>query len=120
MYDIVIKHGLIVDGSGKEKYIGDIGISGDRIIQIGEIDSKQGKKIIDAKDKVVCPGFIDPHSHADESIIFYTGNQSCIMQGVTSFVGGNCGGSGAPMGEYWDAKFTDLEKVNGVIPSYYT
>ncbi|MDP3386118.1 MAG: amidohydrolase family protein [Eubacteriales bacterium] len=119
-YDIVIKNGLIVDGTGKEKYHGDIGIIGEKIERVGLIDHLEATRFIDAKGKIVCPGFIDPHSHADVSIMFYPDNEACIMQGVTTFIGGNCGDSSAPVGEYWDAKALDLEKIKGVIPSYYT
>jgi len=120
MYDLIIKNGWIVDGSGSEKYIADVAILDDKIIKIGNLEYTEGKLVIDAQGKIVCPGFIDPHSHADVTIMFYPQNESCILQGVTTFIGGNCGDSAAPVGEYWDNKVLDLDKIKGVIPSYYT
>lgn len=99
MFDIVIKDGLIIDGTGRESFQGDIGIIKDKITKIGKIDSSQGKTIIDAKDKLVVPGIIDPHTHADLSVLISPNMEIWLKQGVTSVVTGNCGHSMAPLGE---------------------
>lgn len=65
MFDILIKDGTIIDGSGSPMYSGSIGIVGKTIESIGSIKNKVAKITIDAQGKVVCPGFIDIHSHAD-------------------------------------------------------
>jgi N-acyl-D-aspartate/D-glutamate deacylase len=94
-YDIVIRHGTIVDGTGNPWFKGDLAVNGDRIAAIGHIPPITGKREIDAKGKVVSPGFIDMHSHSDFTL-FEDGNaQSKIRQGVTTDVLGE-GSSGGP------------------------
>lgn len=97
MFDLVIKNGLIVDGTGKPGFRADVGIMGDRIAQIGELDAS-GERILDAEDCVVAPGFIDMHSHTDASVIKNRTCESKLTQGVTTEVSGNCGYSSAPFG----------------------
>lgn len=97
MYDILIKNGRIVDGFNAPSFNGDIGIKDERIIAIGSLGiGSLGTKIINAKDKVVCPGFIDIHSHSDFTIMVNPKAESKVRQGVTTEVCGNCGFSGAP------------------------
>lgn len=96
MYDIILKNGKIIDGKGNPWYQGDIGVKDGFIKHIGKIDIKNGRKIIDVDNKVICPGFIDVHSHSDY-VFFIDGTaQSKIRQGVTTEVTGNCGFSVAP------------------------
>lgn len=96
MYDIVIRKGLIVDGTGQQGFIGDIAINGDRIVKMGPAISENGIREVDAEGKVVMPGFIDPHVH-EEWICFIDGAYELFLkQGVTTVVNGNCGHSIAP------------------------
>jgi len=92
-FDIVIKNGRIVDGTGNPWFEGDIGISGDRIKKIGRISSERGKTIIEASGKIVSPGFIDIHSHGERQILVDRTAHNFITQGATTIIGGNCGGS---------------------------
>jgi N-acyl-D-amino-acid deacylase len=94
-YDLMIKGGMVVDGTGSPWLKKDIGIVKDRIVKIGRIDGA-AKKTIDAKDKVVAPGFVDLHSHTDHNIIPCPDAESFIMMGVTTAVVGNCGLTLAP------------------------
>jgi N-acyl-D-amino-acid deacylase len=96
MFDIIIKKTTIIDGSGKEGFAADIGISNDRIAKIGRID-ESGRQVIDAKGLVVSPGFVDCHSHSDYYLIINPLAESKIRQGVTTEIGGNCGYSAAPV-----------------------
>ncbi len=105
MFDLVIKNGLIVDGSGRPAYRADVGIEGDRIAQIGELDTS-GERILDAEDCAVSPGFIDIHSHTDALVIKNPTCESKLTQGVTLEVSGNCGYSSAPFG----GKQNDIEE----------
>lgn len=89
-YDLVIENGTVVFGSFKEKEILNIGIIGDKIEIISK-DRLYGKKIIDAKNLYVTPGFIDVHSHSDISGFIDESCSSKIYQGVTSEINGNCG-----------------------------
>ena len=103
MFDIVIKNGLICDGTGGPIYLADIGITGDVITYIGEIsltdDDGKDCKVIDAAGKTVTPGFIDPHTHVDQSILTAPAMEPYLKQGVTTVVTGNCGYGMAPQGE---------------------
>jgi len=94
-YDVLIKNTKIVDGTGKAAYRGDIAIKGEKIVAVGRVTG-EAATIIDGSGLVTCPGFIDPHSHADYTILQYPLAENLIMQGITTFVGGNCGQSQAP------------------------
>jgi len=96
-FDIVIKKGKILDGTGNPWYRGDVGIEGDIIKEIGK--NLVGRKTIDAAGHIVAPGFIDIHSHSDMPILIDPMAQSKIRQGVTTEVVGQCGNSAAPMYE---------------------
>lgn len=96
MLDIKIINGKIIDGTGKERYRADIGIKGNKIIKIGKIE-EDAEKTIDAENKLVCPGFIDIHTHSDVSVIYDRCASSKIRDGVTSEVIGNCGIAVAPI-----------------------
>ncbi|MFX0205222.1 MAG: amidohydrolase family protein, partial [Candidatus Hodarchaeota archaeon] len=96
--DILIKNVTIVDGSGNSPYKGSICIKGEKISTIGKNET-DATEIIDANGLVASPGFIDAHSHADMTILWYPNCESFAMQGVTSFIGGNCGISPAPLGD---------------------
>ena len=100
-FDYIIKSGKIVDGTGNPWYKSDIGIKGDKIAEIGEIPEEKGKKIIDASKKVVSPGFIDIHTHADRGILRDPTAQNYITQGVTTVIGGNCGGAELDLREFF-------------------
>jgi N-acyl-D-amino-acid deacylase len=95
-YDLVIKNGRIVDGTGNSWLNLDIGISQGKIIKMGVI-SDAGERTVDAKGMIVSPGFIDLHNHSDQSILAYPDAESYIMQGVTSVVVGQCGMSMGPL-----------------------
>lgn len=100
MYDILIKNGTILDGSGKkDRYIADIGIANGYITSIGSLGGAQAKKIIDATGLYVSPGFIDVLSHSDTNLTLFTNpmQESLISQGITTIIGGNCGYSLAPL-----------------------
>jgi N-acyl-D-aspartate/D-glutamate deacylase len=98
-YDILIEKVSIVDGTGKKPYLGNIGIKDEKIATIGETSSNT-IKTINGKGLTAFPGFIDAHSHADISLLWYPKCESYLMQGVTTFIGGQCGHSPAPLGDY--------------------
>ncbi|MBM4325157.1 MAG: D-aminoacylase, partial [Deltaproteobacteria bacterium] len=100
-FDLVIKDGWIIDGSGHPGFHGDVGIRGDRIELIGQGISLPCQRIIDAKGLVVTPGFIDTHSHADAIVLIDPNEDSKIQQGVTTECIGNCGLSLAPVNKQY-------------------
>ncbi|MBX7170236.1 MAG: D-aminoacylase [Pyrinomonadaceae bacterium] len=91
-FDLVIKNARVVDGTGNPWFKADIGIRAGKIAQIGVIPDSQGKTVIDAKNQIVAPGFIDVHAHV-ENIFSNPDAENFIRMGVTSLVTGNCGGS---------------------------
>jgi N-acyl-D-aspartate/D-glutamate deacylase len=100
--DTIIRNGTIIDGSGAPGFRGDVAIEGGKISDIGALDAPEGVEIIDAAGRVVCPGIIDVHSHADLSV--YRADHTDLLeplvrQGITTFIGGNCGLSLAPIGD---------------------
>ncbi len=95
-FSLVIKGGLMVDGTGNPWLRKDIGITNGKITRLGHITEDSGETI-DATGMIVSPGFIDLHNHTDFSILAYPSAESYIMQGVTTAVVGNCGLSLAPL-----------------------
>jgi N-acyl-D-amino-acid deacylase len=95
-FDIVIRHGIVIDGTRGPRYTSDIGVRGGRIAQIGGLDAAQGELELDASGKVVAPGFIDVHTHDDRLLLSSPDMSAKVSQGVTTVVAGNCGISLAP------------------------
>ena len=97
MFDILIKNGTIVDGSGTPAFRGDLAVRNGKIAKIAPSIDGDAKEIIDAAGLQVTPGFIDSHSHSDENILH--GGGGCydyLLQGTTTQVAGQCGSSPAP------------------------
>ncbi|WP_029136571.1 N-acyl-D-amino-acid deacylase family protein [Nakamurella lactea] len=100
--DLAIRNARVVDGTGEEPRRCDIGVAGDRIVQLGRVDAAEQE--LDARGLVVSPGFVDPHSHSDWTLHSNRDAQSTIRQGVTTEIVGNCGITNAPVsGQSLDA-----------------
>ncbi|MFC1607905.1 amidohydrolase family protein [Candidatus Latescibacterota bacterium] len=96
-YDLLVKGGLVYDGTGGAGIEADVAVKGDRIAAIApEINTKKAATVIDAGGMAVAPGFIDAHTHTDIQLIVNPKGESKIRQGVTTEIGGNCGGSRFP------------------------
>jgi len=120
LFDLIIRGGMIADGTGKDSFKADIGVRGDRIEAIGDLSAAEAAGVIDASGCAVTPGFIEPHSHADLNILFDPGMESYLMQGVTTVVGGNCGHGMAPIGdEVYRSAIVDFRVVYEADPSYF-
>ena len=100
MYDLIIRNGRIIDGSGLPAFAGDIAVSDGLIQQVGgHIDSANsaGAQEIDAHGQVVAPGFIDPHTHFDVQLLWDGQARPSLEHGVTTVVPGNCSLTLAPL-----------------------
>lgn len=95
--DILIKKGKVFDGTGNPWFKADVGIENGRITAVGKLRNGQASRVIDASGLVVCPGFIDIHSHSDFLLIANPTMDSKVHQGVTTELNGNCGQSPAPL-----------------------
>lgn len=96
MYDLLITNGTLIDGSGVAARQCDLAIDGDRIAAIGDLAASPARRTIDATGRVVCPGFIDIHTHSDLTLALDGRAFSLLTQGITTQVIGNCGVSAAP------------------------
>ena len=105
-FDVIIKNGTIVDGSGNSAVKQDLGIIGEKIAAIGDLKNATASTVIDATDHVLSPGFIDIHTHTDMELLVNPTADSKIMQGVTTEVSGNCGSSPFPLNE---TDFTEMD-----------
>src|ERR1700677_1396289 len=95
-FDIVIKDGMIIDGTRAPRIRGDIGIKNGRVARIGRIPASEAKEVIDARGLIVAPGFIDLHTHYDAQLFWDPWLTISGWHGVTSVVIGNCGFGFAP------------------------
>ena len=95
-YDLVIRDGVVLDGTGSSWLRNDIAVKGGRVVKVGAVKA-DGKLEVDARGFVVSPGFIDLHNHSDLTILAFPDAESYVMQGVTTAVVGNCGLSMAPV-----------------------
>jgi len=118
MYDILIKNGIVVDGTGKPGIKTNVAVKKDKIAKIGSLRLARGEIEIDAEGKIVAPGFIDIHNHSDGywQIFLEPTLPSLLFQGITTIIGGNCGASIAPLADIKIIesiqKWMDLKKVN--------
>jgi N-acyl-D-aspartate/D-glutamate deacylase len=100
--DVVLKGGSVHDGSGNPPVVADVHLKGDKIVAVGKVDPPAGATVIDATGLVVCPGFIDLHTHCDPAVSTNTGrhNKNYVTQGVTTVVTGNCGSGPVDAAEF--------------------
>jgi N-acyl-D-amino-acid deacylase len=113
-FDLVIRGGRVVDGTGAAASRADIGIRDGRIAVLGKLDKAEAKEILDASGLLVAPGFIDVHTHADD-LAEHPLAENFVRMGVTSIVAGNCGASSLDIGE----AFTRIRQA-GVAVNFAT
>ena len=115
-YDLIIKNGSIIDGTGRRAYKADIAITNDKIAKIGCID-EDALKEIDAKEFIVTPGFVDIHTHYDGQAIWDSYLKPSSIHGVTTVVMGNCGVGFAPCNQNDREKLVELMEGVEDIPA---
>lgn len=97
LFDLVVRGGTVLDGTGAAAFRADLGIVGDTIAALGAIAPEQGRRVLDVAGLHVAPGFVDIHTHSDPELLAYPTADSRVLQGVTSELAGNCGSSAAPL-----------------------
>src|SRR2546425_10453703 len=109
-YDLLLRNGRIVDGSGSPWYRADVAIRGDTIVRVAPSITEPAARVIDVGGQVIAPGFIDIHSHAREGIFDVPAAENYIRQGVTTVIGGPDGSSPLPIAEFL-ARLDALQKT---------
>lgn len=111
-YDIIIKNGFIVDGTGNPGFYGEVAVKDDKIVKLATKIDGEAEKVIDAKGKMVSPGFIDPHVHEETVVLNDSMFDVFLKQGVTTTINGNCGHSVTPLDS---ANVFEYFYLNGLI-----
>src|SRR6201996_8979372 len=96
-YDLIIRNGMVIDGSGLPRRRADVGIRDGKVARIANLAGQAAKEEIDAEGLIVAPGIVDPHTHYDPQITFDPYATVSCFHGVTTVVAGNCGFSMAPV-----------------------
>jgi N-acyl-D-amino-acid deacylase len=116
MLDVLIKNGKIIDGAGNPWFRADLGIQGDKIVQVRHAIKTEARKVIDAGELTVSPGFIDSHTHSDVRVFKHPEEDSKLMQGITTALIGQDGLSVAPLDEA--NKPPMMLRVSGLLGTY--
>jgi N-acyl-D-amino-acid deacylase len=102
-YDVLIRNARVVDGAGNAWFRADVGVKGDRIAAVGSLGNATAEKVIDARDRVLAPGFIDVHTHIEGGVERRPRGDNFLLDGVTTVVTGNCGSSTLKVAEWFSA-----------------
>lgn len=108
MFDVIVRGGLVVDGSGQPGFQGDVAVKDGRIAAVGRVEG-EARQVVDAAGRIVAPGFIDPHTHFDVQLLWDGAARPALEHGVTCVVPGNCSLSLAPL------KAADRPRVVGMF-----
>ena len=100
-YDLLIRNARVLDGTGAPWQQADVGVRGGRIVRVGRLDTEGATHVLDARGRVLAPGFIDVHTHVEEGLPARPDAENLTADGVTSIVTGNCGGSELLLGEWF-------------------
>ena len=96
-YDVLFRGGTVIDGTGAPRARADVAVAGDRIAAVGDLDRAEAARMVDARGRIVAPGFIDAHTHDDNLLLVDPAMTPKTSQGVTTVIAGNCGVSLAPL-----------------------
>jgi N-acyl-D-amino-acid deacylase len=118
-YDLLIKNGRVVDGTGRAAYVADVAVRGDRIARVGRLGRARARRVIDAKGLVVAPGFIDMLGQSEVNLLIDPRAMSKVMQGVTTEITGE-GSTVAPMNERLAAEDADYYRRFKLTVDWHT
>ena len=116
-HDLVIRNGLVIDGTGSPGFEADVAVDGENIAAIGK-NLGAGKKEIDAKGHVVAPGFIDSHTHMDAFVVLYPNGNPVVNYGVTTIIIGDCGASCSPVPPKAEPRQVLVQYLRRVLDKY--
>ncbi len=116
-HDLVIRNGVVIDGTGESRFEADVAIESETIAAIGK-NLGPGKKEIDARNHVVAPGFIDSHTHMDAFVVQYPNGNPVVNHGVTTIVIGDCGASCAPVPPKAEPRQVLVQYLRRVLDKY--
>lgn len=120
MFDVIIRHGRVVDGTGTPWFPADVALERGAIAAVGRLDGAAAAREVDARGLAVAPGFIDIHEHSDFALVADPRAVSAVHQGVTTVVPGNCGFSAAPLTDPAGEKRARYGYVEGLDVSWRT
>ena len=118
MIDLLIRDGTVVDGTGRAPYAADVAVENGKIVEVGQLPEAHARRVISARGRLVTPGFIDIHRHADLAAYRPGFGQPELRQGLTTIVNGNCGLSAAPIRRSRRAEIAAyLQPICGQMPA---
>ncbi|MDP2858625.1 MAG: D-aminoacylase [Bacillota bacterium] len=118
MFDLLILGGTVIDGTGKPRYRGDVGVTGGRVDAVGDLSGAEAHEVIDAKGMIVAPGFIDPHSHSEPAFFDPKVPELKLRQGITTEIVQHCGGGLSPVTEANIGHLSDVVKNEDGTPRW--
>jgi len=122
-FDLLLRGGALIDGTGSPARPADVGVLGDRILAVGDlstVDPGEVETVLDVADRVVAPGFIDPHGHSDGSLFLDGALASLLHQGYTTQLSGNCGDTLAPITDMGRDTVELALRPNGLVARWRT
>ncbi len=117
-FDVLVRGARVLDGSGAAPFTADVALSGERIAAIGALNATDAVRVVEARGLCLAPGFVDIHTHSDRTIFEWPGAESRVLQGCTSEITGNCGGSAAPASGAADEQAAAWRDVRSYIAAW--
>src|SRR5262245_16329012 len=101
-FDILIRNARVIDGAGNTWFRADVGVKDDRIASVGRLGDRTAGRVVDARERILAPGFIDVHTHIEGGIERNPRGDNFLLDGVTTVITGNCGSSELNLASWFD------------------